>query len=265
MLGIVAIRSDPIHILITGASSGLGAALAIAYGVPGKQLSLTGRNEQRLNAIANKCRTAGADVQTVCLDVTDRDAMASWVAEVDRKTPLDLVVASAGITSAIKPGHAIEPAEVFARIVEVNLQGVVNAVAPAVEAMAARGHGQIALISSIAGIRGYLTQPSYNASKAALNAYGATLRGALRAKGIGVTTACPGFVDTPMTESLQTSSKTMMPAEKAAQIIVSGLAKDKATIAFPKGLAFGSWLLSCLPVDMANRILSGFNVRMRGS
>ncbi len=95
---------QPRSILITGASSGLGAALAAVYAAPGVALALTGRDEGRLAATAESCRGAGAEALTAALDVTDAGALADWIGEVDARAPLDLVVANAGISGGTGGG-----------------------------------------------------------------------------------------------------------------------------------------------------------------
>ena len=133
------------HILITGASSGIGEALAIVYAAPGVTLSLSGRNEARLAAVAEACQKRGADVHYSVCDVTDRAAMASWIATRDQAVSLDLVIANAGVSAGIG-----ESDDTTRRIFAINLDGVINTVLPALEFMRPRRRGQIALVSSLA-------------------------------------------------------------------------------------------------------------------
>ena len=249
---------DPRSVLITGASSGIGEALARAYAAPGVRLALGGRNAERLAAAAAGCREAGAHVETAQIDVTDAAAMAEWVRAADRDRPLDLVIANAGISAGTGGGG--EGAEQVRRVLAVNVDGVMNTVQPAIECL--RGHaprngvrGHIALMSSLAAFRGFPGAPAYCASKAAVRVYGEALRGALYAEGIRVSVICPGYVRTPMTERNDFPMPMLMDAPRAARIIRRGLARDRARIAFPWPLYAAVWLLAALPPGVTDGLL----------
>lgn len=247
--------TPPRSILITGASSGIGAALARAYAGPGRLLALSGRNEARLDEVAQSCREAGAEVDARVLDVTDRDAMRQWIAEIDGRRELDLVVANAGISG----GTADDVAEDDARtreIFAVNLGGAVNTVMPAVAAMRGRRRGQIAIVSSIAGYRGSPGAPAYSASKCAVKAWGEGLRGVLADDGISVTVICPGFVTSRITDANDFPMPFLMSAERAAGLIKRRLAGAPAVIAFPLPMVATMWLISTLPAALAIRMLA---------
>src|SRR5690606_18853811 len=139
--------AKPRHILITGASSGIGASLAQAYAAPGIRLSLGGRDEKRLAAVAELCLAAGAEVSQAQLDVRDAEAMARWIEHEDSAVPLDLVIANAGISAGT--GGSGETPEQARRIFAVNCDGVVNTVLPAIDVMRRRRRGQIAIVSSV--------------------------------------------------------------------------------------------------------------------
>jgi len=189
----------PTSVLITGASSGIGAELARQYAKPGVRLVLTARRVTKLDAVKAQCEALGAVVTAVPADVTDADMMASVVAAADEDAPLDLVVANAGCSESNVPGGS--PLWHKAGVVNsTNVMGTVNTVSPAMERMVARGHGQIVIMASVASA-GSSTNPSsvsYAASKVWGRAYGQGLRGALKGTGVGVTTICPGFVDSEM-------------------------------------------------------------------
>ena len=257
----------PTSILITGASSGIGAALARAYAAPGVRLALSGRNEARLTMVAGLCRGAGAEVTAALRDVTDAEAMAAWIAELDQQRPLDLVIANAGISAGTAGGgeDRAQSEAVFA----VNLDGVRNTVLPAIERMRARGHGQIALMSSLAAFRGFPGAPAYCASKAAVRIWGEALRGALAGQGVGVSVICPGFVRSRMTEVNDFPMPFLMDAERAAAIIRRGLARNRGRIAFPWPTYFWAWLLGALPTPLTDRLLRQMprkaGVKVRGA
>ncbi len=260
--------AEPRSILITGASSGIGAALAAAYAAPGTTLHLGGRDAGRLDAVAARCRTAGATAATRLVDVTDRAAMADWIAAAFDSAPPDLVIANAGISGGTGGGSGdgapppCEPQALVERIFAVNVGGAVNTVLPAVELMRARApradglRGQIAVMSSLAGFRGLPGAPAYAASKAAVRSFGEGLRGRAAAHGIRVSVICPGFVRSPMTDVNPYPMPFLMTAERAAAIIRRGLARDRARIAFPWRLWALVWLLTALPAGLTDPLFA---------
>ena len=186
----------PRTILITGASSGIGEALALAYAAPGIFLALAGRDADRLGAVAEACIGGGARAATCTADVTHGAGLKAWIETVDEQTPLDLVIANAG-TSAGTGGGA-ETAAQARQILSVNVDGVLNTVLPVLPRMLARGRGQIALMSSLAAFRGLPGAPSYCASKAFVRVWGEALRPTC-APGVQLSVICPGFVVSRMT------------------------------------------------------------------
>ncbi len=244
---------QPRSILITGASSGIGAALARAYAAPGVSLALGGRDETRLAEVAEACRAAAAEVSSAAVDVTEAEPLAQWIAATDQAAPLDLVIANAGVSAGT--GESGESDEQARQIFRINFEGVVNTVQPAVRAMRARRRGQIAIMSSLAAFRGFPGAPAYCASKAAVRVWGEALRGQFAAEGLRVSVICPGFVDTPMTRVNDFPMPFRMDAARAAAIISRGLARDRARIAFPLPLAAMVWCLSALPPGLTDRAL----------
>ena len=256
---------DPQTILITGASSGIGAALAEAYARPGRLLALTGRDSRRLEACAARCQAAGAAVTATVLDICDRGAVAAWIAAVDARNPLDLVIANAGVAAGTSGAVDVtmESAEQMRRIFATNLDGVLNSVLPVLPGMRARGRGQIALMSSLAGFRGIPGASSYCAGKAAVRVLGEGLRGDLAAFGIEVSVICPGFIKTPMTDVNLFPMPFLMDVERAAALIVRGLAENRARIAFPWPVAAVAWLLAALPQAWTDRLVAGARRRKK--
>jgi short-subunit dehydrogenase len=236
---------NPLSILITGASSGIGAALARHYAAEGVGLTLGGRHAGRLSAVAAACRAAGADVNEAIVDVTDRAAMERWIAEADSRRAVDLVIANAGISAGTADG--LEKPEQVRAIFAVNVDGAFNTVLPLLRAMRQRRRGQIALMSSLASFRGFPGAPAYCASKAALRVWGEGLRGDLIKSGIVVSVICPGFIVSPMTAGNPFPMPMLMGADQAAGIIRRGLARGSARIAFPLPVYAGAWLLGTLP------------------
>lgn len=239
---------EPRSIVITGASSGIGAALARAYAAPGVSLALTGRDAARLEATAATCRERGAAVATAALDVTDAAAMERWLAQRDAAAPVDLVVANAGISGGTGGGGEDE-AQARA-IFSVNVGGVLNTVLPLIPPMRRRRRGQIAIMSSLAGFLGFAGAPAYSASKAAVKVWGEALVGALGRDGVTVSVICPGFIESRMTAANDFPMPFLMPADKAAGIIRRGLARGRARIAFPWPLYTAVWLSASLPAGL---------------
>jgi short-subunit dehydrogenase len=243
----------PAHILITGASSGIGAALAVAYARPGAHLSLGGRNQDRLAAGAAQVAARGATSTVAAIDVRDSAGVAAWILHADERAPLDLVIANAGLYGGTHGGP--ETPEQTRAIFAVNLDGVLNVVLPTVPRMTARGRGQIAIISSLAGYRGMPGAPAYSGSKAAVRAWGEGLRGDLLPQGVKLNVVMPGFIKSPMTDANRFPMPFLMSAEKAAAIIQRGLTADRARIAFPFPTAFVAWLMGALSPAIVDPLL----------
>lgn len=245
---------DPRVIFITGASSGIGEALALSYAGKGIRLLLTGRDAGRLAQVAGRCRDQGADVVTTNIDVTDRAALADWITARDGEVPVDLVIANAGISAGT--GGGVETEAQARAIFATNLDGVLNSIHPLIPAMVARGRGQIALMSSLASFRGMAGAAAYCGSKAAVRVYGEALRGDLARHGVGVSVICPGFVVSRMTAVNRFPMPFLMDAERAARIIRGGLAVGKGRVAFPFPTYAVSWLLGVLPPGLVDKIMA---------
>ena len=231
-------------ILITGASSGIGAELAGQYAGQGTTLLLTARDATRLDAVAAECRARGAEVITALIDVRDKAGLAAFIIAQDAATPIDLVIANAGVSAGSFAGEAMAKADdVFA----VNLQGVLNTIHPLIPRMVARGRGQVALMASLASIHPLPSAPAYSASKAAVRFYGEALGGELRGTGVTISVICPGWITTPLTAINNFPMPFLMPVERAAAIIIHSVERKKTLIAFPRRLYFALRVLDALP------------------
>jgi short-subunit dehydrogenase len=222
------------HVLVTGASSGLGAALARECAAPGVVLHLSGRDAARLAAVAAECRAKGAEVQERVLDVRDAEAMAHWIAGAGR---LDLVIANAGVSAGT--GDAQEPPEQSRRIFEINVTGVLNTALPAMAAMAAQEpgpdgvRGRVAVIASIAAFVAAPGAPAYCASKSAVQRWAEAMDATERRRGIRLHAICPGYVRTPMTAQNKFPMPFLMDAEEAARRTLAGIVAGRVRVAYP--------------------------------
>lgn len=228
--------------LITGASSGIGEALAYAAAKRGDKLFLCGRNKARLKAVAECCHA-----EWIVLDVADAKATAAWIRKISAKHPIDLVFANAGVST----GEETE--ENVRNTFSVNVQGCVNTVLPAIEAKAK----QIVLTASIAGYGPLKACPSYSATKACVKTWGLSLRGYLAPKGIKVNVVCPGFVRSRITDKNTCPMPFFMEADEAAELILKRVEKNVGLIAFPWQMRLATWFLSILPFRL-NELINAF-------
>lgn len=248
--------SLPHIVVITGASGAIGAALADVYAAPGMCLALQGRHTKRLDATVKQCQAKGADVFVCEMDVRDAQALRGWLEAFDTDHPVDLLIADAGVASVLDDlGHWETPAAVE-EVISTNLLGTINTVQPIAERMRERGRGHIAIVSSLAALRGMAISPAYCASKSALHAWGQSIRPLLRAKGISLTLIYPGFVRSKMSDAFPASTPFLMEAPRAAAHIRRGLDARKATIAFPAILWLGLKLLNALPDPWGDAVMS---------
>lgn len=239
---------DPRGVLITGASGGIGAALAKAYAAPGRKLYLQGRDRTRLAQVAAACKAS--QVFAYELDLRETGALVPWV---ERLAPeVDLAIVNAGVTSNVRAGESWREVD---ELLQVNVRAALVTAAALVPEMRRRRSGQIALISSIAAWFGLPLTPAYCASKAALKAYGEALRGWLAPEGVEVSVVMPGFVRTAMSDQFPGPKRFMIAPEDAAQRIMRGLARNDARISFPFPSSFAMWALGALPAGISQRIL----------
>ena len=232
------------NILITGASSGIGQALAIYYSQNGaKNLFICGRNSERLAETAKKCHHKGCTIYSQTLDVKDKEATEKWIQECEKIAPLHLIIANAGVATLQ------ETAENIYNTFTTNIFGVLHTIIPAIEIYKKRKDKKksLAIISSIAGYHGLPSCPSYSASKACVKAWGEALRGDLLQYNIKVSTICPGFVRSGITDKNTCPMPFFWETEKAAKIIATRIDKNIGLIAFPWPVRFSAWFMSILP------------------
>ncbi len=225
-------RIDASTAIITGASSGIGAAMARQLGASGVRVGLTARREAELQSLATSIREAGGTAVVAPGDASDpgstRAALGRLIAELG---PIDLLIANAGIGLDESPSRF--SAEGFDRMVRVNLIAVGYAIEAVLPSMLERRRGHLVGISSLAAYRGLPGSAGYSATKAGLTALLEGFRPQLRPHGIAVTAVHPGFVRTEMTAGADHAQPFIMDADRAARIILRGVARRKRRVDFP--------------------------------
>jgi len=241
---------DPRAILITGAAGGIGSALARTYAASGVCLFLGDLNPVGLENLCRLCSEAGATAHAATVDVRDRAAMEDWIVEAESILPLDLVIANAGISHGNLRKE--ETPDEYRAVFDVNVNGLLNTILPVLPLMRHRRRGQIALMSSLAGLRGFPHSPSYCASKAAVRTLGQGLRARLKREGVCVSVIIPAFVKTPMTEANLYRMPWRLEPDQAAAIIKKQLGRGKPEFIFPGPYAVVGWVLSAMPRFILN-------------
>jgi len=230
--------------LITGASSGIGAALARQLAAKGTEVVLAARREDALRELAEAIQAAGGKARIEVLDVRDPERTEARIRELDQQHAFDLVIANAGIGGTRWSGKLswadCKP------IVEVNVCGAIATLTGALPGMVERGHGHLVGISSVAQYRGLPGAAAYCASKAFLSVFLESLRVDLHRSKISVTDVRPGFVDTPLTEGMK-SLPFLVELEKAARTIARAIERKRKVLVFPLPMAAVGHLLEVLP------------------
>jgi hypothetical protein len=228
-----------VRVVITGASSGIGEALARHYAAPGNVLGLISRRAPSA--------TLEGTVQHYGLDVTDVPALAAAAKDfVDRFGLPDLVIANAGVSSGTL-GDDLDDIQKLRRILDVNVAGLAATLAAFAPAMRAQGRGTLVGIASVAGIRGIPGSGAYGASKAAAIAWLESLRVELRGSGVGVVCICPGYVDTPLTRVNRYRMPFLLPVDESARRIARAIAARRRLAVIPWQMAIVAFVLRWLP------------------
>jgi short-subunit dehydrogenase len=231
--------------LITGASSGIGAALAKLLAARGTEVVLCARREDALREQVETITAAGGQARFEVLDVgSDPARTQARIRELDEQLELDLVVANAGVGGSRWGGKL--QWEHCAQIVSVNVSGAVATLTGALPGMVARKRGHLVGVSSIAGYRGLPSSAAYCASKAFLSVFLESLRVDLHGAGVMVTDVRPGFVETPMTDGMK-SLPFLVDVEAAAKIIARAIRRKRAVVSFPVPLAVVGHMLPMIP------------------
>ncbi len=227
-------------IVITGASAGLGRALALLYAGNGRTLALMGRNAARLQEVADECRARGAIVEVHACDLCEAGSGHDFIRAFAAASPIDLLIVNAGVFSGHHPAREMEDAGEVTAILRTNLEAAILTIAAAMPAMRARGSGRIAIIGSLAALQPSADAPTYSASKAGLMAYGEALREWLQPEGVSVSLVYPGHIGTAQVAGHVGALPLIVSADVAAGRIKRGLDRGHDFIAFPRRLL---WLI----------------------
>lgn len=250
--------------VITGASSGIGAALAARLAREGHRLALVGRNAERLDAVAATCRALGVECHIGRLDLRDRPELEAFLGELERLGPIELFISNAGILDGRREGEIVEDGPAAHRVLDTNLLAAIDAVHMVLPAMRTRRKGRLLFIASLAAFAPLPDAPAYSAAKAGLLSYGIALREALRGRGISVCVACPGYVTTGMSDLHLGHRPGEISADAAAARILRALARDRAISGFPFGLYWAARLSLLAPAWVRRLGVRGLRFHVGG-
>jgi short-subunit dehydrogenase len=245
------------NILITGASSGIGAELAKSYSKEKVRLLLLARSEERLQKIANICIKNGSEVKIVICDICSADIKVQ-IEKICASYKIDLLILSAGVSDGIL--NNLKEFDKIQKIFDTNLIATINIMMPILYQMIENKNGTIGIISSLASMFPLSCAASYSSSKAAIKIFGESLRCYAKNYNVTISVIVPGFIDTPMTKKNNFYMPCKMSVEKATSIIISGLEKGQGLIVFPKIIYFILKLTNFLPykiIDFINSKLLG--------
>jgi short-subunit dehydrogenase len=243
-----------VNVFLTGASSGLGEALARHYASRGAVVGMFARRADALSRIAHSL--PGRTLLTYAGDVRDADSLRAAASDfVQRHGAPDIVIANAGVSRGVLTDHP-EDVAVFRAILETNVLGMVHTFGPFLPAMRARRAGALVGIASVAGLRGLPGSGAYSASKAAAIAYLESLRVELRGSGVAVVTVCPGYIATPMTARNPYRMPFIMRPDAAARRIARAIAHRRRFYVLPWPMAIAARALRALPRGMYDRVFA---------
>ena len=244
-------------VFITGASSGIGQALAHHYHQAGWRLALVARRTDRVKSWAGACGISADSYEIYSADVADIDSIVgAGLACMARQGLPAVVIANAGISLGVNTAERTD-LEVMGRVMATNLLGLAATFQPFVNAMAERGSGALVGIGSVAGIRGLPGHGAYCASKAAVITYCESLRGELRASGVRVVTLCPGYIDTPLTQKNRYAMPFLMRPEDFAQNAFKAIQAGARYRVIPWQMGVVAKMLRMLPNAAFDRLLVG--------
>jgi short-subunit dehydrogenase len=248
-------------VFLTGASSGIGEALAVEIAKRGAILGLLARREELLKELSEKCEAAGGTARVFACDVVDSSAVQKAADALrDEFGRVDILIANAGIGGNNRETRELQP-EYVRKVFDVNLMGAVNSVYAVLPQMLERGSGQLVAISSLAGFRGLPKSAAYSASKGGLTNLFESIRLDVQHKGVAVTIIQPGFIKTPLTSGRKSKMPFLMELEDAVPLFLKAIEKRKKFAAFPWQLATIVRLGRIFPAWIYDKFASGAKYR----
>jgi short-subunit dehydrogenase len=247
-------KADGRRVLLTGASSGIGAALARCLADGGDEVWLAARRADRLASVVDAITKAGGKAHAVALDIGDLDALEARIGALDDEAGgFDLVIANAGIggVGAAASGTQFDEAR---KVFDINFTGTIGTLLAAMHKMLPRGRGHLVAVSSLAGELALPVALDYGTSKAGLSYFVRAMRHDLKPKGVDVTLILPGFVRSEITDKNDFPMPFIIPAEKAAAIIARGIARRKKEVRFPLAYRLAFIIAGLLPLSLVGYI-----------
>ncbi|WP_181441967.1 SDR family NAD(P)-dependent oxidoreductase [Swingsia samuiensis] len=253
------------HILITGASSGIGAALALNYARSGTHLILWGRNQERLEQIAKKAQQHGASTETHVIDLNNTNHALECLQHIDSDHPIDICIFAAGISDIRPETELTELPHIVQNIACVNFSTPITLATEMAKRMAIRKSGNIALIGSVAAFHDLPMASAYSGSKAGLARFSTALHAAMKPHNVFVTLISPGYVDTPMSQRLVGARPFLVSPQKAARLISKAIGQGRAHLLFPRIFFITKVLEYLMPRSITHRLLRIANVKQNPS
>ena len=246
------------RIIITGASSGLGEALALHYATNENRLVLIARREERLRNVAQRCRDRGAEVETIVADVNNFERMREIGVRLGEQG-IDRIILNAGVS--VGHGGGVTPFEDFERLFKTNFLSIHALLEPIIPKLMEQHSGEIVVISSLASLFTMPTSIAYSSSKRALNAYAEGLHYQLKPHGISVMTIMPGFIDSEMTQKNRFKMPFLMSTEEGIARITHAIKRKKIRYAFPFRFTLMIRILTLFPQSLRDKIVNFTNFK----
>jgi short-subunit dehydrogenase len=244
-------------VMITGASSGIGKALALQYAAQGYRLALVARRMESIKTWLSLGSISVDSYELYSGDVTNADSMARLAQDCLQRQGLpDVVIANAGISIGVDSSLRSD-LDVMAQVLATNLMGVAHTFGPFIAPMVVRGSGKLVGVGSVAGIRGLPGHGGYCASKAGVISYCESLRGELRASGVKVITLCPGYIATPLTQNNRYSMPFLMQPDDFARKAARAISRAVSYRVIPWQMGWVAKLLRLLPNSVFDRAFAG--------
>lgn len=248
-------------VFLTGASSGIGEALALAMAERGATLGLVARRKELLDVLAKRCKAAGGEAYSLPCDVVDPEALQNAADEFYKMAGrIDIMIANAGIGGNDPLTRSYDPASVK-KLIDINVLGAVNAIHAVIGKMHEQGSGQLVAISSLAGFRGLPKSAAYSSSKAALTTFFESVRLDNLKKGIDVTIIQPGFIKTPLTSGRSNKMPFLMELDQAIPYFLKAIEQKKKYYAFPWPLSAVVKLARIMPAFLYDRVAGSVKYR----